>query len=253
MKTFAKVSGVAFALLLLAASLAMVGCEVDSSADEFVRNVSINFSGFYRNTLTNGAPIVSRNTGSRIFTLDLRQTGDRLEAVDNNGIIWKGSIGEVFENIASFTLEGLTTAGNRGTLTGSLSAEGVSTGTNAVSGSAQGTMTGTYIEPDIFSAFYAQATIPGAIPTGGGGGGGGGGSLNLSGPTSVAVNGTGNYTVSGGTAPYGWQTTAGAFVPSNPTGTSATFRAPSTSTGPVTISVTDSEGNTDSISVNISG
>jgi hypothetical protein len=249
MKKLSMMSGVAFVLALIAASLGMVGCEVDSSSDNFLRNVSINFSGFYRNTLTNDAPIVSRNTGSRIFTLDLRQTGDQLDAVDNNGLIWRGKIGEVFDTIASFTLEGTTTAGNRGTFTGSLTAEGITTGSNAVSANAKGTMTGTYAEPDLFSAFYAQATIPGAIPTGGGGGGGGG-SLNVSGASTLSVGSTSSYTVTGGTAPYAWQASAGSFNPANPTGTTAIFRAPSNTTT-VTITVTDSEGKSDSITVNI--
>jgi hypothetical protein len=158
-------------LALLVASIAaglaffQSGCETDS-ADTFIRDVPVNYSGFYTACAGNSA-IVQQNSGKRIRTLDLRQDGDRLEAIDNNGQIWRGQLGEPQGGRSSFELRGKTTAGIEGIFSGTLTSS--DSGAANPSGPAMGTMTGTYIEPDRFSSFCGRATIPGRIGGGGGG------------------------------------------------------------------------------------
>ncbi|MGA0368646.1 MAG: hypothetical protein ACO3N7_04265, partial [Kiritimatiellia bacterium] len=88
------------------------------------------------------------------------QSGDRLSAVDNTGAPWAGSIGRAEGNIATFTLDGSTSAG----------AAVVLTGTIVVNGSSA-SLSGTWIEPSLRSAASAEATVaaratPTAQPTG---------------------------------------------------------------------------------------
>ena len=126
------------------ASLLLLGCELDS-ADSVVREVGINYSGFY---VGDGGNLVSQQTGAKTTSLNLRQTGDQLEAVDNNGITFRGTIGTVVDDTASFVLDGATTAGQSVTIDGTLTASGT-----------EGTMRGTWIEPVVIGTVSGQATI----------------------------------------------------------------------------------------------
>ncbi len=148
------------ALILPALALIPLACEVDSS-NTFTRDVSTDFSGLY--APCEGSVIVQQNGGRRITRLDLRQSGDSLEAVDNNGGLWRGSLGEVQNGRSSFELRGRTTTGVDAWFSGTLStSDGGSTNSG---GSANGRMTGTYVEPDRYSTFCASAGIPGSKPT----------------------------------------------------------------------------------------
>jgi hypothetical protein len=220
----------------LAAGLAsMIGCETEG-ADSATRNVGVIFTGFY--TGRDGGPVVQKNSGASIKTLDLRQNGDQLEAIDNNNAIWKGSLGEVIDGLSSFTLEGTTTAGEAATFSGTLYAAGVSSGSTNT-GPTQGTMQGTFIEPAFFSTFYGTATIPGAIDSGNNGGGGSG-SLTLN-PTSASLTANGqsrSFSVSGGSGSYNWSVSDGSRGTLNTTtGTSVTYVR--TSAGNNTVTVRD--------------
>ena len=61
----------------LGATFLLNGCNV-SSGDNVVRNVDTDYSGFYTNPNGN---VVSSVSGAAITSLDLQQTGDRLQAV----------------------------------------------------------------------------------------------------------------------------------------------------------------------------
>ena len=75
----------------LAMTLAMsAGCDVQSG-DEVLRETQINIAGFYTNP--EGDRIVSQNTGAKITSMNIMQTGNQLQGIDNNGIIFRGSIG----------------------------------------------------------------------------------------------------------------------------------------------------------------
>ena len=149
----------ACATLTLASLGLYTGCSVDS-ADSFYRDVSVNFSGYYTNP--NGGSIVAQNSGSSIESLDLRQTGDSLQAVDNNSIVWKGTLGEVENGASTFELNGTTTRGIEATLSGTLTSSDGGTAASGTTANVTGTMKGTYIEPNRYSTVYATASIPGS-------------------------------------------------------------------------------------------
>ena len=134
------------AALALACLGTYVGCSVDSS-DEFYRDVGVDFTGYY--TPKSGDRIVVNNSGAAITTLNLIQTGDDLQAVDNNGRIFKGTIGEVIDQTASFTMEGPTTTGSEGTFAGNL----------RKTGDTSADMSGTWVEADRFSTFAATGSV----------------------------------------------------------------------------------------------
>ncbi len=130
------------------------GCRI-SSSDSVSRNVGINVAGVYRGP--NGENLVRSNTGAPIRDLNVIQDGSRLQAIDNNGLMFRGNIGSVEgaggDRSASFTLSGLTSTG----------AEGIISGTFRVSGDT-GTMTGTWAEPSLFSTVSGTASISGQQP-----------------------------------------------------------------------------------------
>lgn len=230
-----------------ASLLVMTGCEVDS-ASGVERTVGVDFTGFYSNP--NGGNVTSRNSGRGVSSLDLRQGGDRLEAVDNNGGIWKGSIGDFNGTTASFEMTGQTTAGKEGRFSGTLTVNGGSTSTNGSSGSAQGIMRGTYIESDFYATFYAESqSIPGTTPSGGSGTNGTGGvNISVSGSSTLTSNGqTTSLSVSGGSGSYTWSVSGSSGSLSATSGSSVTYAR--TSSGNNTVSVTDSSGNSDSVAI----
>src|SRR5690606_16763717 len=79
------------------------------------------------------------------------QSGDRLNAVDNQGGRWNGSIGRADAGLATFNLKGATSSG----------AEVILTGTIVVNGT-DATLTGTWVEPGLTAAASAQATVAAA-------------------------------------------------------------------------------------------
>lgn len=135
-----------FVVLLFVASI--TGCEI-GSADSVTRNVGHDVSGFYQHPSHPAQKLVAENTGSAITSLSVRQAGDQLEARDNNGIAFVGTIGEASDSSASFTLEGQTTAGQSATISGTLSVDG-----------GNATMRGTWIEPSLYSTVYGIGTVP---------------------------------------------------------------------------------------------
>jgi hypothetical protein len=138
---------ISFATILVTVGLFLTACRIDSP-DSTSRNVQINVAGVYT-----GDPLVSQNSGARITSLNVIQDGSSLQAVDNNGLIFRGNIGSVTaQTSASFTLKGQTTAG----------AEGVISGTFNVSG-ATSTMRGTWAEPSTFGNVLGTAQV-GAQP-----------------------------------------------------------------------------------------
>lgn len=136
--------GVLLTLTAGLTTLFLLGCEIDS-ADSVVRNVEINYAGFY---VGDGGSLVSQQTGAKTTSLNLRQTGDQLEAVDNNGIVFRGTLGSIVDETATFVLDGATTAGQSVTIDGTLTASGT-----------EGTMRGTWIEPALYGTVSGKATI----------------------------------------------------------------------------------------------
>jgi len=146
-KYFAAFAGLSAGVVFMTM---MAACSVDS-ANSVIRSVNARIEGIYRNSETNqnGGRFVSANTGNSVNFLNVRQAGDQLEAIDNNGIIFRGTIGNVSDNAASFSLEGNTTAGNAVLISG-----------NVEIGSGQGTMRATWIEDSLFGTVYGTANGP---------------------------------------------------------------------------------------------
>ena len=128
-----------------------LGCEIDS-AESVITDVDIIVEGYYTNP--KGGNLVQENTGNPITSLNVLQDGSSLEAIDNNGLIFRGSIGQVTEgSTASFTLEGYTSTRAAATIVGNFS----------VSGS-ESTMRGTWAEPTLYSTVFGTATVPTNAP-----------------------------------------------------------------------------------------
>lgn len=156
-----KTLPVALCAGLLTLLIIQSGCTIDS-ADSVIRSVGLNVSGLY-----NGSPLVQRNTGASIQSMNVIQDGDSLQGVDNNGVPFKGTIGAVQRgdsggsSSATFQLKGTTTAGAEGIISGTITV----TGTEAI-------MRGTWAEPALFStvagtASVASTPIPNPTPSNG--------------------------------------------------------------------------------------
>ncbi len=161
-------------------------CDISSSGSA-TRNVPIVVEGFYAR---NGEPIVSRTSGAPVRNLNLRQSGDQLEAIDNNGIVFRGTIGQVIEGSrATFTMEGRSTTGNRATLAGNFNVEG---GTS--------TMSGSWIEDMLVGQLFATAQVPtNVVPDTGTG------QVAISPSTaSLRVGQSTTFTASGGRGAFTW-------------------------------------------------
>jgi hypothetical protein len=129
---------------LLAVGL-LPGCEVGDPSDT-VPVANGNFSGSYVGS--SNANLVARNSGAAVVSLVISQFGNQLQAVDNNGILFTGSIGDIVAASTTFTLNGVTTTGESVTINGNLRASGTTA-----------TMTGTWAEPSLFSSIYGTASI----------------------------------------------------------------------------------------------
>jgi len=122
-------------------------------------------------------------SGATVTSMNLRQTGDRLEGIDNNGHVFRGRLFSVEANTASFTLEGQTTQGVTGTISGTLD---LSSGAR---------MTGTWIEPNLFGDVRGRGDVRDS-----------GTALRIT-PASATLtvnNETVTFTASGGGGPYSW-------------------------------------------------
>lgn len=199
-------------------------CEV-GSPDTAIRMVSLAIAGYYTNP--DGGNIVSKNTGAAISAITLRQTGDQLEAIDNNGTVFTGTIGDAGTTAASITLNGHTTAGNPATLSGTVEKSGETA-----------TMRGTWIEATLYGTVYGTATVP----TNGSGGGTGTLAISPSGTVNVSRGSTTTFTASGGSS-YTWtvsSSTVGSVTPAS--GSAVVYTAAASGTNTVTVrSGTDSK------------
>ena len=212
----------------------LLGCSGDS-AEGFVRNVGLIVEGFYVHPDPNSL-IVSETSGDPVSSLNVRQSGDQLEAFDNNGIVFKGTIGQVVSNggtRASFNLEGRSTSGEPAIITGTIEVD-----------DSNGTMRGTWIEPTLASTVFGVATVPTNPPPA---------EVISVNPSSVTIveDGEAMFTASGGEGEFSWRrsdASLGDF--SEITGDrseNATYTA--TGVGSNTILVFDAAGNSGSATV----
>lgn len=224
-------------VIMPAVFLAITGCEI-GSADSVVRTVTIDFTGYYEGNIQDGdtAYLTSRNSGARVRYMMLRQNGDQLEAIDNNQLVFRGTLGNVIESTATFTLEGSTTVGNPVTISGSLSETGERTST----------IQGTWIEPEFYAIFSGRGTInpsptnqPSQL------------TLNTS-STSIKTNATVTLMASGASR-YDWSASGSASgnLASTSTSTGNNSWSSTGSAGTVTITVRDADNTSRTASVTI--
>lgn len=121
------------------------GCEV-GSPDTVSPITGNNYSGYYVNP--SGGTMVAGNSGGSVTSITLNQSGDRLQAVDNNGILFKGTVSDGSSNQpASFILNGSTTTGVKVIINGTLQGGNSST-----------LMTGLWIEPAVILAISGKSS-----------------------------------------------------------------------------------------------
>ena len=227
----------AFGLALpLAALLGTIGCDVDST-DSTTSTVSDNegnvysYAGLYMNTeegSTNGYGALvfpaNRQSGVKLIWLRLLQYGSVLEGYDNAGMTWAGSISAQNGAVASFGLQGRTTAGVSVDIAGTLSAD-----------EQLATMDAAWIEPGFAGSIFGTAAVSpvatnSPITTN---------ALTLTAsPTSLALNESSQLKAKSGTGSYSWPTNA-AFGTITSSGDSAVYKRTSgAATDSATITVT---------------
>ncbi|NLG34483.1 MAG: hypothetical protein GX548_03930 [Lentisphaerae bacterium] len=232
------------AALLLAAAF-MSACDigsVDSTTAVLADNTGTiyNYSGLYARVDTNSVqqPLVfppGRQTGRAVTWIRLLQYGSSLEAYDNAGMSWDGSISSVQSGTASFNLRGRTTAGAAVDVAGALRYADQNS-----------TMDATWIEPGFSGSILARATVSPAAtnnPVT---------SLAIA-PTSVTLNtnqDSQSFSASGGTPPYTWTVSNSSLGTVSPTTGSSTLYTSTRIVGINRISVTDSRGTSKSADAN---
>lgn len=238
-----------FAALILAVTFAGVFMACDSSPDGVSNDIidsdgkKIDFSGHYSN---NGSSLVTANTGSALTWLVLMQSGSILEGYDNNNSTWKGKINGLESSVASFSLEGHTTAGSKVLISGTL---------DASSGSSTAVMKGSWLEESLSSYIYATASV--TIITN-----------NPSNPTnstsalsvdpashtfSSSGSSTKTFRAYNGTAPYYWSVSNNDLGSVTPTTTTSsgdyTTYTRKTATGTNTLTLRDGAGTTKTVTI----
>ena len=229
----------AFGLALpLAALLGTIGCDVDST-DSTTSVVSDNdgkihsYAGLYMNTeegSTNGYGALvfpaNRQSGVKLIWLRLLQYGSVLEGYDNAGMTWAGSISAQNGAVASFGLQGRTTAGVSVDIAGTLSAD-----------EQLATMDAAWIEPGFAGSIFGTAAVSPVATN----------SPIVTNTTDVAVspdkatlttNGQKQvFTASGGSGSYSWSYPGGSGGSlATTTGTTNTFTRSGTGSGTIQVS-----------------
>lgn len=235
MKSSSVGIGILVCCALAVLSLAFLGCEL-GSADSVTRTLGVLVSGVYRHP-TAGSSLVSTNSGKPIDQMQLRQTGDQLEAIDNNNKVYRGTAGMESDTLVTFNLEGQNSRGVDVTMSGNIEVSG---------GSA--TMRGTWIEPSLYATVYGVATVPtnsSPSPT-----------TNtvqlVANKSSMAVSETVTLTASGASL-YDWSASGatGTFADGDGTDGNNTWTA--TGSGTVTLTASDHSNSSvsDSVSVTV--
>ena len=248
MKFLTRISTfLAIIVLALGSVFFTAGCSGDS-AETIYRNVALIVTGFYV-PVEGNETIVAGNTGAPVTAMNLRQSGDQLESVDNNGSIFRGTIGRVGDDLASFTLNGQTTAGQDVTISGTI---GVAVG------STEASMRATWIEPTVVGAVAAVASVPINNPvstndTDNGSGGSDGDALTItaSGSSTIDITTsdlTRNFTASGGDGNYSWSLSNSSLGGISGSGNSVTYIANQVE-GSQTVRVTDGASASDAATV----
>ena len=237
MKNLVQFLFVVAASALFISMAGMSGCKTDSP-ESIVREVNLFIGGFYRHP-TGDNFMVPRTSGQPISSMNLIQSGDQLNAFDNHGFLYQGTIGRVLDGSqASITLQGQSTAGNNATISGIV----------VVSGNTA-TMEGTWLEDALASPVFAQALVPTNAPAQSPNNG----DVGVS-PVSTTLDaggGTQTFSASGGSGDFTWsllESGLGTIMSvSGSRNESATYSA--LAVGTQTITARDSRGDIDSSTI----
>ena len=240
MKNLVQFLFIVAASALFISMAGMYGCKTDSP-ESIVREVNLFIGGFYRHP-TGDNFMVPRTSGQPISSMNLIQSGDQLNAFDNHGFLYQGTIGRVLDGSqASITLQGQSTAGNNATISGIV----------VVSGNTA-TMEGTWLEDALASPVFAQALVPTNAPAQSPNNGGGGDvGVSPASTTLDADGGTQTFSASGGSGDFTWSlldSGLGTIISvSGSRNESATYSA--LAVGTQTITARDSRGDIDSSTI----
>lgn len=218
----------AAALALPLAALALVSCDIGaadstSAVPSDSSGTIYNFAGLYMNATNKGDVIVfptNKQSGKKLTWLRLLQYGNELEAYDNAGKTWNGSISTIQSGTANFSLNGSTTAGQAVEIAGTL-----------IYKDQQSEMNATWIEPAFYGSIFATATVSPAATNNPAT------SVTIS-PSSatIPVNGSRAFTASGGNGTYTWtQSNSARGTLSSTTGTTITYQWESSGTDILTV------------------
>jgi hypothetical protein len=158
--------------------------------------------------------------------MNLMQTGSRLQGVDNNNRVFKGSISRATASQATFLLDGSTTAGAAGKITGTIDVSGTTA-----------TMRGTWIENGIAGSVYGQATVPTNAPPNPTPTNSSSLAVTPAGPLALGLGTSQAFTATGGSGTYAWSLANGAI--GNIVGSGVTINYNVSAVGTQTVSVTD--------------
>lgn len=134
--------------ILAMAALLWAGCEL-GSPDTAVRASTLSVGGLYRDSA--GGAIVSQSTGGTITQFNVIQRGDQLQAIDNLGHVYGGTLSDN----GYFELKGIGPGGFEVTMSGTFT-----------TASSTLTMSGSWIEPSRFATIRATATASSSSGTG---------------------------------------------------------------------------------------
>ena len=223
----------------LAAAALSSGCDVgDTSGTPSDNEGTIySYAGLYMSasnasgsTTGHGSLVfpAGKQSGETVTWLRLLQYGSSLQGYDNASQTWNGEITVQNAEVASFNLQGRTTAGATVNIAGTMSyASEIST------------MDAAWIEPTFAGSIFAKATVAPAVTSSPPD------KLTID-PTSASLSTndiTQVFTVSGGTSPYSWALSSSSLGSlSSSSGSSVTYTAAHVA-GTNTITVKDSSSN----------
>lgn len=228
-------------LYLAAMTVLLTGCDIDS-AENAARNPGINVEGFYVGQ--GDGPVVPTTSGAPVLNMNLTQNGDQLQVIENNGIIFRGSLGQVVDTRASFTLTGRATSGQEVTISGTFTVNGTTS-----------SMQGSWIEPTLVSTVFGTATVAEApTPPDNGPDNPDGGEPRVSVSPSTATLAIGEnetFTASGGNGSFTWSqsSTRGTLTLSGSGNSTARFTA--TVQGSTTLTVRDTASDSTTVSITV--
>lgn len=186
--------------LALVPFLFLTACEVDSTNTSSVvsddSGTIYNFSALYTpsSTETNGVGYLvypsAKQSGTKLTWMRIIQDGSSLQAYDNAGKNWNGSISGMEGSVASFSLDGSTSAGATVVVTGTMSYD-----------NSRSTISAAWLESTGFSGnFFAIGTV--SAPTTNTPAT----SVSIS-PTSASltVGSTRTFNANGGNSSYTWR------------------------------------------------